>query len=203
MTPITPVTSITDEELMTRVQAGDLGSYGVLARRYNTPLLLLARRYLGRQEDAEEVRQEALLKALDQARRFDPAGQFRAWIYRIAVNLCHDRSRRNRRWRFLSLTPAEEGEPAADLPAPQWVTAEDWVDQSNASQRLRRALRSLPHEQRAVLVLKEMDGMTFREIADLLACPESTVKSRLYRGLSALRDALEAEERAVTEGGGG
>jgi len=191
---------MTDEELMTRVQAGDLGSYGILARRYSAPLLLLARRYLGRQEDAEEVRQEALLKALDQARSFDPAGRFRAWIYRIAMNLCHDRGRRQRRWRLLSLAPEADGEPAMELPAPHTATAEDWVDQSAAARRLRQALTTLPHEQRAVLVLKEVEGMTFREIAELLGCPESTVKSRLYRGLSALRDTLEANERVAAEG---
>ena len=191
---------MTDEELMTRVQAGDLGSYGVLARRYSSPLLLLARRYLGCQEDAEEVRQEALLRALDQARSFDPTGRFRAWIYRIAMNLCHDRGRRQRRWRFLSLAPNEDGEPAVELPSPAATTAEDWVDQSAAARRLRRALTTLPHEQRAVLVLKEVEGMTFREIAELLGCPESTVKSRLYRGLSALRETLTADERTASEG---
>lgn len=193
---------ISDEELMSRVQGGDFASFGVLAARYSGPLLTLASRYLGRQEEAEEIRQEALLRALDQARSFDPAGRFRAWIYRIALNLCHDRSRRRRRWRLLSLGGADgDARETPELRAAE-PAAEEWVDRRDSARRLRRALAELPHDQRTVLVLKEFEEMTFKEIAGLLACPESTVKSRLYRGLCALRAALEAGGSDPVKGGG-
>jgi RNA polymerase sigma-70 factor (ECF subfamily) len=183
----------TDEELMARVRSGDLQSFGVLAARYNGPLFSFASRYLGRREEAEEVRQEALLRALDQARTFDPAGRFRAWIYRIALNLCHDRSRRRRRWRFLPFASEDAGAGAVpEAAAEEGGAGEEWIDRRDSARRLRRALTALPAEQRAVLVLKEFQELTFKEIAELLECPESTVKSRLYRGLCALRATLDA-----------
>jgi len=180
--PVNHAAETSDEELMARFQAGDGASFALLAARYAGPLYALASRYLGRREDAEEVRQEALMKAFAQARRFDPDGRFRSWIYRIALNLCHDRRRRSRRLRWSSL--ADEAEPAAD-------PAADLLERREDAERVRLALRALPEEQRTVLVLKEYEGLKFREIAEVLECPESTVKSRLYRGLTALRSRLE------------
>ena len=99
---------LTDEELMVRFQAGDRDSFAVLAGRYAAPLYSLASRYLRRPEEAEEIRQEALLRAYSQAGRFRPDGRFRSWIYRIAVNLCHDRNRRRRRLHWTSFGDADE-----------------------------------------------------------------------------------------------
>ncbi|MGD8375974.1 MAG: RNA polymerase sigma factor [Acidobacteriota bacterium] len=180
--PLSPTAETSDEELMARFQAGDRESFALLAGRYATPLYALASRYLGRREDAEEIRQEALMKAFAQARRFRPDGRFRSWIYRIALNLCHDRRRRSRRLRWSSLE--DEAEPAA-------APTEDLVQRREESARVRAALEQLPEEQRSVLVLKEYEGLKFREIAEVLECPESTVKSRLYRGLTALRSRLD------------
>ena len=177
---------------MVRFQAGDLDSFGVLAQRYERPLYSLAVRYLGRPEDAEEIRQEALLKAYSQAGSFKPDGRFRAWIYRIALNLCHDRSRRKRRLRWLSWSDAAgEGHEEPAIPSDSGTGEE--VEQRERARHVRLALQSLPREQRDVLVLKEFEELKFREIAAVLGCPESTVKSRLYRGLTALRTHLTAE----------
>lgn len=172
---------------MVRFQAGDAGSFGLLAQRYERPLYALATHYLGRREDAEEVRQEALLKAYAQAASFRPDGRFRAWIYRIALNLCHDRRRRQRRLQWVRWGDAADGNDEPVVVAP---TTDAEMDRRERSLRVRRALDRLPREQREVLVLKEFEEMKFREIAELLGCPESTVKSRLYRGLTALRAGL-------------
>jgi len=183
--------SPTDEDLMARFLAGDLDSFGLLATRYQAPLRSLAARYLGRAADAEEVGQEALLRAFTQARTFRPGSPFRPWLYRIALNLCRDRHRRLRRIRWVSLgADGAEGAPAAAAISSREGTSIEAVERREDARRVRRALAALPEEQRAVLVLKEMEGMKFREIAAVLGCPESTVKSRLYRGLVALRGQL-------------
>jgi RNA polymerase sigma-70 factor (ECF subfamily) len=186
-----PMATTTDEELMARFQGGDLESFGVLAGRYEAPLFRLANRYLGRPEEAEEVRQDALMKAYAQAASFDPGGRFRSWIFRIAVNLCHDRSRRRRRWRWVPFADPEEQNTAGPTQEPSAPEAESSMERRETSHRVRQALNALPKEQRAVLVMKEFEEMKFREIADVLGCPESTVKSRLYRGLSALRASMD------------
>jgi RNA polymerase sigma-70 factor (ECF subfamily) len=181
-----------DEELMVRFQAGDMDSFGVLAQRYERPLYSLAARYLGRPEDAEEIRQEALLKAYSQARSFKPGGRFRSWIYRIALNLCHDRNRRKNRLRWISWGDVA-GEGQEEPPIASNSRTDEEVELLERARQVRRALQWLPREQRDVLVLKEFEELKFREIAELLGCPESTVKSRLYRGLTALRTHLSAD----------
>lgn len=186
------MTTLSDEELMARFQGGDLDSFGILAQRYERPLYCLANRYLGRPEDAEEIRQDALLKAYSQAASFRPEGRFRSWIYRIALNLCHDRNRRRRRLRWLSWGDAAgEGQEEPAFAADDDTGQE--VERRERSRQVRRALGVLPRQQREVLVLKEFEEMKFREIAEVLGCPESTVKSRLYRGLTALRAHLATD----------
>ena len=94
----------TDEELMVRFQAGDADSFADLAGRYSASLVTLAGRYLKAREDAEEVRQETLLRVYSKAGTFRSGASFRPWIYRIAVNLCRDRARRRRRVHWVSLS---------------------------------------------------------------------------------------------------
>jgi RNA polymerase sigma-70 factor (ECF subfamily) len=182
-----------DEELMVRFQAGDADSFAILAGRYAGPLYGLASRCLGRPEDAEEVRQEALMKAYSQAARFRPDGRFRSWIYRIALNLCHDRNRRRRRLQWVALGEADAPPPERAVDGPHGE-----LQRREAQEVVRQALQELSEEQRVVVVLKEYEDLKFREIAEVLGCPESTVKSRLYRALTALRDRLVRPPAADT-----
>ncbi len=182
---------------MVRFQAGDVDSFADLAGRYSSPLVRLAGRYLKVREDAEEVRQETLLRVYSRAGTFRSGASFRPWIYRIAVNLCRDRARRRRRLQWISLSDdSTETRSLLEENAPQG----DEVLAGNERVRLvRRLLDQLPEPQRTVIVLKEFEELKFREIAEILDCPESTIKSRLYGGLTTMKSLLqEANKEGVT-----
>jgi RNA polymerase sigma-70 factor, ECF subfamily len=182
-----------DEELVRAVQSGDADSLGALVARWEQPLFRFAFRLLQRTEDARDVCQETFLKILTRSERFRVGARFSTWMYQIALNLCRDHMRRRKRWRLLSLDGEEEGPPLRgrrgtkdDEPTNPGVA----LERDEQRRAIREALRTLVPEQREVLVLKEYEGLKFREIAELLGCPESTVKSRMYYGLTALKGAL-------------
>jgi RNA polymerase sigma-70 factor (ECF subfamily) len=186
-----------DEELMARFQAGDLDSFADLAGRHGTALVKLATRYLGTREDAEEVRQETLLRVYSRGGSFRSGASFRPWLYRIALNLCRDRNRRRRRLQWVSLS--DDTARTRSLPQEDAPQGDAAVEERERVDLVRRMLDRLPEVQRTVVLLKEFEELKFREIAEVLGCPESTVKSRLYGGLSALRQMLERDPAARAE----
>jgi len=181
-----------DEELVLALRDGDTDSLGVLVSRWQEPLYRFTVRILSRPDDARDVCQETFLRVLRQCGRFREGARFSTWMYQIALNLCRDQMRRHRRWRW---TPLVEASPGEDAPAGHEEIVRDTPADEAARQERRelvaRALADLPPDQREVLVMKEFEGMKFREIAEILGCPESTVKSRMYYGLTGLRNALE------------
>jgi RNA polymerase sigma-70 factor (ECF subfamily) len=127
---------------------------------------------------------------LRKAHEFKTGARFSTWMYQIALNLCRDQMRRQRRWGLLVRSSDDAGERHAIDPAAGSDPAQT-LDTEQRRRAVTRALDDLPPEQREVLILKEYEGLKFREIAAILSCPESTVKSRMYYGLSSLRTALE------------
>jgi len=184
----------TDEQLVLALGAGDTDSLGLLVARWERPLYGFAYRLLATPEDARDICQETFLRVLEKANRFHKDARFSTWMYQIALNLCRDHLRKKRRWGLLL---AEGRSPADDVQdfdrfASQHDPAED-VERRETREFVSRALRQIPSEQREVLILKEFEGLRFREIAEILGCPESTVKSRMYHGLSVLRTVLARE----------
>lgn len=186
-----PSLSRTDEQLIHAVQGGDLDSLGVLVVRWEQPLFRFAFRLLRTHEDARDVCQETFLRVLHNAERFRDGARVSTWLYQIALNLCRDQVRKRRRWGFLVDTSRDTRTAPAGLSLADH-TSDPVGDVTRDEQRraVGRALSEIPPEQREVLVLKEFEGLKFREIADILGCPESTVKSRMYYGLAGLKDAL-------------
>jgi len=182
----------TDEELVARSIGGDADSFNQLVLRWERPIYALAYRTIGREEDARDVCQETFLRAFRALPGFRGQAKFSSWIYRIALNLCRDWIRRERRTGFV--------QPPEDVDLMDLVAAaepsesiEDLVARKDQIRAVERAMALLPEEQRTAIVLKEYHGLTFQEIADVLGCPLSTVKTRLYQGLSVLRRELVKE----------
>ena len=179
----------TDEELVARSIRGDADSFNELILRWERPIYALAYRTIGREEDARDVCQETFLRAFRALPGFRGQAKFSSWLYRIALNLCRDWIRRERRAPLLQ--PPEDGDlmelAAAAEPA---ESIEDLVARKDLARSVERAMALLPEEQRTAIVLKEFHGLTFQEIADLAGCPLSTVKTRLYQGLTVLRREL-------------
>jgi len=179
----------TDEELVARSVGGDAESFNELILRWERPIYALAYRTIGREEDARDVCQETFLRAYRALPGFRGQAKFSSWLYRIALNLCRDWVRRERRTPVVQ--PPEDGDlmemAAAAEPS---ESIEDLVARKDLTRSVERAMALLPEEQRTAIVLKEYHGLTFQEIADLVGCPLSTVKTRLYQGLTVLRREL-------------
>jgi len=188
----------TDEELVARSQGGDLESFNELIVRWERPIYALAYRVIGREEDARDVCQDTFLRAYRALPGFKGQAKFSSWLYRIALNLCRDWIRRQRR---APVSQMPEDIDAAELAAATEPTEsiEDLVARRELSAIVEQAMAGLSEEQRTAIILKEYHGMTFQEIADLQGCPLSTVKTRLYQGLSQLRRQLERQGQMVPE----
>src|SRR5438552_18637385 len=183
----------TDEELVARSISGDNDSFNELIIRWERPIYALAYRTIGREEEARDVCQETFLRAFRALPGFRGQAKFSSWLYRIALNLCRDWIRKERRAPIVQppedvdlMEMAAAAEPSESI--------EDLVARKDLARTVERAMAQLPEEQRTAIVLKEYHGLTFQEIADLLGCPLSTVKTRLYQGLAVPRRELEKTE---------
>ncbi|MHC4822086.1 MAG: RNA polymerase sigma factor [Planctomycetota bacterium] len=182
---------MSDEELVAALQGGDTDSLGVLVARWEQPLHRFVYRMIPRNEDARDICQETFLRILRKADRFNRGSRFSTWMYQIALNLCRDQLRRRKRWGLLL---AEDLEVNDDItPSRSDSSGPDPYRNTERRERteaVMQALEQIPAVQREVLILKEFEGLKFKEIAEILDCPESTVKSRMYGGLSGLRTVL-------------
>jgi RNA polymerase sigma-70 factor (ECF subfamily) len=182
----------TDEELVEQSINGNLESFNQLVLRWERPIYALAYRTLGREDDARDVAQEAFLRAFRALPGFKGQAKFSSWLYRITLNLCRDWIRKRNRSRELQ---APEGVDVIELAVEQGPTesVEDLVTRKDLSRRVAVAMEALSEDQRTAIILKEYEGLTFQEISDLLGVPLSTVKTRLYQGLTVLRRELDKQ----------
>jgi len=195
--PRLQIMTLTDDELVARSIGGDAESFNELITRWERPIYALAYRVIGREEDARDVCQETFLRAFRALPGFKGEAKFSSWLYRIALNLCRDWIRRQRRAPVVQMPEGiEPSELAAERGPVESI--EELVGRRQLSAVVEEAMRLLPEEQRTAIVLKEYHGMTFQEIADMQGCPLSTVKTRLYQGLTVLRRHLEKNGVALS-----
>ena len=182
--------SVPDEaEHLRRARAGDLTAFNELVLSYQGLVFSLCLRQLGQRQAAEDAAQEAFVAAWRNLASL--RGQFRPWLLRIAINACTDELRRRGRRSASSLeTSLLEGlpEPADTNPSPEAVT----LDRELRS-RIEAALLQLPADQRLAVVLRDIEGLDYAEIADVMRTNLGTVKSRIARGRTRLRQLLRAE----------
>jgi len=188
----------TDEELVARAQGGDIESFNQLIVRWERPIYALAYRVIGKEEDARDVCQDAFLRAYRALPGFKGQAKFSSWLYRIALNLCRDWIRRQRRAPVSQLPEDMDAIELASEKGPV-ESIEDLVARRELSAIVEEAMSELSEEQRTAIILKEYHGMTFQEIADMQGCPLSTVKTRLYQGLSLLRRRLEQQAQVMPQ----
>jgi RNA polymerase sigma-70 factor (ECF subfamily) len=195
---LVPKSARTDEELVTRSQTGDSDSFNQLILRWERPIYALAYRVIGREEDARDVCQETFLRAYRALPGFKGEAKFSSWLYSITLNLCRDWIRKQRR---APVSQMPEDVDLLEMAAATGPTEsiEDLAARRELTAVVAEAMALLPAEQRTAIILKEYHGMTFQEIADLQGCPLSTVKTRLYQGLSVLRRHLEQQKQLVPE----
>jgi RNA polymerase sigma-70 factor (ECF subfamily) len=186
-----------DEELVARATAGDQEAFTQLVKRWERPIFALAYRTLGREEEARDVVQDAFMRAYRGLKGFKGEAKFSSWLYRITLNLCRDWVRKERRAPLAQVPEGKDAVDLADEQAAPTESVEDLVARREMSAAVQLAMAELPEEQRTAIMLKEYHGLTFQEIAEQLGCPLSTVKTRLYQGLSVLRRRLERQQAEV------
>ncbi|MGE0132488.1 MAG: RNA polymerase sigma factor [Blastocatellales bacterium] len=186
-----------DDQIIERTLAGETDAFSLLVRRWERPIYGLSLRMLGRDEDARDVCQETFLAAFRNLRKFRGDAKFSSWLYRIALNACHSRLRKQN-GTFEQSIDQEDGEGRKFELAD--AGAENLPDRLHRNQRaelVKKALQALPPEMRQVIVMKEYEELTFAEIAEVLQIPVSTVKSRVYTGLQQMRSRLEKMRGAL------
>ncbi len=193
--------SPTDNELMRRyAEQGDVDAFEQLLARHRDPLFrFLLKKTGGRRAPAEDLLQETFVRVVDNASEYEPSHAFSTWLYTIARNLSIDRSRKASHHRTESLDASDtSGEP--NRPRRNRLVDDDASsstvehDRQEFRERLQNALDDLPDVQREVFVLREISGLTFPEIADVVDAPRGTVKSRMRYALETLRRHLEPFE---------
>lgn len=186
----------TDADLVLRVQNGETEAYGTLVRRYQDRVYNTCWRVCGNLEEARDLTQQAFLNGLERIAGFKREAGFYTWIFRIAVNLSLTHRRRAKTRRTTSLDGAavdaqNQADPLTRLR--KEAQTQDPID-SAARKELQRAaaegLASLDETQRAIIVLRDIEGFDYDDISAILEVPRGTVKSRLHRARAALRDAL-------------
>lgn len=174
--------------LIKKVQQGDIRAYTELVNRWHSKIHRFAYRFFADEDEASDITQKTFIKTYHKVKDLDDPARFEAWIYRVANNLCLDELKRAGRRKSIALDAwiEQNGNVVSDNKSP-----ETDLQQKELGEILQHALLTLPDEQRAVIIFKEYEGLTFREIAEILEVPESTVKSRLYYGLKSTRKVLK------------
>lgn len=179
--------AVGDRELVARAQDGDRAAFEALVRRYADRLHAVVLRYVADADEAEEVTQEAFLRAWRGIGRFEGRSQFFTWLYRIGINEAKRRAaRRPPAGAVVSLDDDAVGE------APDWSEAPELrAEQSELRRVLEQAVRALPLDYRTPLVLRDIEGLSTREAAAIMDLGEAAFKSRLHRARLSVRRAID------------
>jgi RNA polymerase sigma-70 factor, ECF subfamily len=186
-----PAPTATDEQAMWRVQAhDDPEAFAAIVHRWQGPIRNLCLRMTTDLHRAEDLAQETFSRLHARRREWQPTAKLSTYLWRIAINLCHDENRRRTRHGEVPLETGEDGEHAPHITVFQ-PTPHDELEAEERADQVRAALQRVTEPFRTVLVLRHYEGLKFREIADVLGVPEGTVKSRMVEGLSQLTRLLQ------------
>jgi RNA polymerase sigma-70 factor (ECF subfamily) len=181
-----------DQALVERVQKGDKAAFDLLVLKYQNKIIQLVNRYVRDADEAMDVAQEAFLKAYRAIDRFRGDSAFYTWIYRIAINTAKNHlvaSSRRPPGGDIDAQEAEQYDSAAGLrehDTPERLLLKDEIQATIA-----RAIEALPDELKTAITLRELEGMSYEEIAQTMECPIGTVRSRIFRAREAIDDSLK------------
>lgn len=201
MNRTTDQTGRSDAELVSRAQRGEPAAFAELVEKYQDRVYNTCYRMCHNQADALDLTQSTFLKALEALPRFEVRANFYTWLYRIAVNLTLSHRRAQRRRPALTLRPFDDsGRPFEPAAAHGTSNPSVPTEQAELRQRLEAALQRLDEEFRVAVVLRDVEGLEYAAIAEILEVRVGTVKSRIHRGRLMLRELLEREESQLGVG---
>lgn len=189
--------SVADQELVLRVQRGDKRAFDILVSKYQYKIVKLVTRYVHDQTEALDVAQEAFIKAYRALSGFRGDSAFYTWLYRIAINTAKNylvAQGRRPPGSDIDATEAEQYESAAllkEIDTPERLLLRDEIEAT-----VFRAIEALPEDLRTAITLREIEGMSYEEIAQSMGCPIGTVRSRIFRA----REAIDRHLRPLVDG---
>lgn len=189
----------TDLDLIQEFVAGSHESFEELIQRYSTKVHSLASRLTRNSEDAEEVLQDVFVTVFRKIRNFEGKSSFSSWLYRVTVNAAFMKLRKRRQDQSVALEDIlAQKQPIASLNSPEHANVDNITIQHEMLEALEEAIQRLPDEYRPVFILRDVDGLTSREVGKILDLTVPAVKSRLHRSRMMLKKRLErllAEKR--------
>ncbi len=193
-----PIESASDHELVAATREGSEAAFQEIVRRYGNPITNFICRMIADYDRAVELAQETFLRVYTSRDRYEATYSFSTYIYRIATNLAISELRQRKRRHMLSIfTPwksenhDDDDQPMLDLPDTRPLQDVDLIDRERRT-AVARAIKTLPEKYRAALVLRDVEGISYDRIAEILEISEGTVKSRINRARNLLRDKLQA-----------
>ncbi len=171
-----------EQAIVRRVQDGDVNAFGDLVAAYEKNVYNLALRMTGSAQDAEDMAQEAFLKAYSSLAGFRGESKFSVWLYRIVSNVCLDFLRKKGKRQTVSLSAEDDDGEDVVLDVPDTAQSpEALLEKKLTRDAVRRGLASLPEDARQILLLREIQGLSYEEIGETLGLEAGTVKSRIFR----------------------
>jgi RNA polymerase sigma-70 factor (ECF subfamily) len=189
-------TNLLDAELVKRVQAGDKAAFDILVQKYQHKVVNLINRFVSDQTECYDIAQDAFIKAYRAIGNFRGDSQFYTWLYRIAANTAknHLASRARKSPAYtVDVEDAEHFEGESGLK--EYTTPENLLLSEEIEQTVFKAIEDLPDDLKSAITLREIEGLSYEEIAGVMDCPIGTVRSRIFRA----RDAIDKELRPLLE----
>jgi len=186
--------------LVNRAQSGDAGAFDDLVREYQQPMFNLAFRMVNSREDADDLTQDIFVRLHRVIGQYRGESAFETWLYTVAVNVCRSGRRRLNRVAHFESVRLDEERPESDTPRPAMEPVDPAdppgksLERKEMGQRVQELVAGLPEDLKTILVLRDLQGLAYEEIAKILGCNMGTVKSRLFRAR------LEMKERLSREG---
>jgi RNA polymerase sigma-70 factor (ECF subfamily) len=193
--------SSNEQLLLERSKTGDIAAFEMLIEAYQKKIFNLAYRMIGNYDDAGDLAQEAMIRIFKSISNFKEQSSLSTWIYRITTNVCLDEIRKKKNRKVLSLDEeihADDGDMQrqimSDDPLP-----DELMEKKELQQIIISAIESLPEDQRLVIMLRDIQELSYDEIARVLDCPAGTVKSRINRARFALKNVLISKRELLNE----
>ncbi|HHX18524.1 MAG TPA: sigma-70 family RNA polymerase sigma factor [Clostridium sp.] len=190
-----------ESQLIKEAKSGNVEAFEELIKQNEKKVFNIAYKMMGNYDDANELAQEAFIKAYKSINKFKGDSLFSTWIYRITTNVCLDELRKRKNKKVISLNEHikyndEEIKPQVkdERPGPEKI-----FEKKETKNLINQCIESLPADYKTVIILRDIEGFTYEEIAKIINCPEGTVKSRISRARKALRDIFKNKKELFNE----
>ena len=185
-----------DHELMKRICSGEIAAFTQLVNKYQRIVMATIYRYTGNRNEVEDLAQEIFFKVYRAAKRYTPQAKFSTWLYRVVVNHCLNYRRSQKRSTLttsLDHSLTGEDKPPLQVAQPQGQQPESLIQQKELQAAIERAIGELPDRQRMAIILYRFEGLSYKEIAQVLECSLSAVESLLFRAMTSLKEKLKTQ----------